>query len=180
MSARAAIARAVIALGGNLGEREQTLRDAVRAIDSIGRVNVVAASGFVESHALKPDGVDEASPNYLNAVVLVEADLAPLDLLDALNRIEAEHGRLRETVWGDRTLDLDLIAFADVELQTPRLTLPHPRAWQRAFVLVPWLQVDPDAVLAGHGRVADLPAAAEETAWEHPAPPLLPLGGSTA
>lgn len=169
--------RAVIALGSNLGDREAILRDAVRAVDAIEGVTVVGASGFVESFAVKPDGVDESSPNYLNAVIIADAELQPLDLLDELGRIEHAHGRTRETVWGDRTLDLDLIAFGDVELQTERLTLPHPRAWQRAFVVVPWLQVDPDAVLPGHGRVAELEARTDGSVWEHPAAPLFPAVG---
>jgi 2-amino-4-hydroxy-6-hydroxymethyldihydropteridine diphosphokinase len=77
-------------------------------------------------------------------------------LLSLLHRIEVAHGRERRERWGDRTLDLDLIAYGDVISDTPELTLPHPRAAERDFVLGPWLAVDPDAVLPGRGRVADL------------------------
>lgn len=163
---------AVIALGSNLGEREQTLRSAVRELGELEGVELVASSGLVESAALKPDGVDESAPSYLNAVVIVESSLEPLALLDALNSIEHRHGRLRETHWGDRTLDLDLVSVDGVTLQTERLTLPHPRAWQRAFVLAPWLQADAGAVLPGRGPVAALLAAAEDEVTDYPALPL--------
>jgi len=156
---------AVIALGSNLGDREANLRDAVRDIDSLDGVIVTVASGIVESHAVKPEGVDESSPNYLNAVVLVQSALHPDDLLDALNRIEAEHGRVREERWGDRTLDLDIVSFDGLRRDDERLTLPHPRAWQRPFVLVPWLQADPDAELPGRGRVDALDAAGSPEGW---------------
>jgi 2-amino-4-hydroxy-6-hydroxymethyldihydropteridine diphosphokinase len=164
--------RAVIALGSNLGDREATIRAAVRDIDALSSVRVVAASGLVESGALKPNGVDAAAPAYLNAVILVDTDLAPERLLEALNVIEQDHGRVRDVRWGDRTLDLDLIAVDDVQLGGERLALPHPRAWQRAFVLAPWLQLDPDAVIPGRGRVADLLANAGDVVWEFPADPL--------
>jgi 2-amino-4-hydroxy-6-hydroxymethyldihydropteridine diphosphokinase len=163
---------AVIALGSNLGDREANLRDAVREIDAIEGVTVTAASGIVESLAVKPDGVDESSPSYLNAVVLVQSALHPDDLLDALNRIEAEHGRVREERWGDRTLDLDIVSFDGIRRDDERLTLPHPRAWERPFVLVPWLQADPDAVIPGRGRVDELAAAESDEVWEFDARPL--------
>ena len=167
--------RAVIALGSNLGDREATIRAAVAAIDLLDGVRVAAASGLVESFALKPQGVDDAAPSYLNAVILADVTLEAIDLLDAVNAIEHDHGRVRETIWGDRTLDIDLIAVGNLRCESERLTLPHPRAWQRAFVLAPWLQVDPDAVIPGHGRVADLLAAADDAVWEFPSEPLHPV-----
>lgn len=165
--------RAVIALGSNLGDREATLRAAVQAIDALPGVRVIASSGLVESHALKPQGVDAAAPSYLNAVILAEVTLEPEALLDAVNTIEHDHGRVRETLWGDRTLDVDLIAVGNIRQNTERLTLPHPRAWQRAFVLAPWLQVEPDAAIPGRGRVADLLADTDDTVWGFPSEPLL-------
>lgn len=170
--------RAVIALGANLGDREATIRAAVAAIDDIAGVRVVAASGLVESHAMKLSGVDVAAPSYLNAVVLAEvshpaAPLTALTLLDELNAIETRFGRVRDTVWGDRTLDLDLIAFNDLELTSDRLTLPHPRAWQRAFVLEPWAQIEPDAGITGWGTLSELRAAVGDEVWEYPAAPLM-------
>lgn len=164
--------RAVIALGSNLGDREPTIRTAVADIDAIPGVRVVAASALVESAALKPTGVDEAAPSYLNAVILADVALAPLELLDAVGAIENRHGRVRDTVWGDRTLDIDLIAYGGVQQQDDRLTLPHPRAWQRAFVLAPWLQLDADAVIPGRGRVADLLSVVDDGVRMFSAEPL--------
>ena len=168
---------AVIALGSNQGNREQLLRDAVRAIDDLDGVRVTAASGIVETPALTPHGVDESAPSYLNAVVLARVALEPEDLLAALHVIEGEFGRVRNDVWGDRTLDLDVIDFGSLRRENETITLPHPRAWERAFVLAPWLQVQPDAVLAGRGKVADLLAATAGTATagtvtDYPAEPL--------
>ena len=151
---------AVIALGSNLGDREQNLRDAVAAIAATDSVRVLAASGMVESAAVKPDGVDESAPSYLNAVIRIRTALSPEGLLDELNRIERALGRVRDVRWGDRTIDLDIIMFAGASRQTDRLTLPHPRAADRPFVIVPWLQVQPSAELPGRGPIADLPAAA--------------------
>ena len=93
------------------------------------------------------------APAYLNAVAIVTTRLAPSVLLGYLHAIEDRHGRERRERWGDRTLDLDLIAFGDVRSSDPRLVVPHPRAAERDFVLAPWLSLDPDAELPGVGRV---------------------------
>jgi len=154
-------APAVLALGGNLGDREATLRAAVADLEATPGIRVLTVSRFVETPALRVDGVDESAPRYLNAVVLIRTTLDPLDLLDAVNRIEDAHGRVRETRWGDRTLDIDLIDVDGRTMQTDRLTLPHPSAAERGFVLVPWLDVDPDAELPGLGPVRGIPAARE-------------------
>jgi 2-amino-4-hydroxy-6-hydroxymethyldihydropteridine diphosphokinase len=150
---------AVIAFGANLGDRAATLHAAATALAEADGVELTAMSGLHESIALKPGGADPAAPEYLNAVALVTTTLAPAALLAELHRIEADHGRVRGEVWADRTLDLDLIDFAGLQQNRPGLMLPHPRAGIRDFVLRPWLEVDPDAVLPGHGRVADLLAA---------------------
>ena len=163
---------AILAIGSNLGDREQALRAAVREIAALDRVVMVAASGIVETAAVKPDGVDLAAPAYLNAAVAVRTSLAPLELLAAVNAIEAELGRVRGVRWGDRIIDIDIISFADLELDSPTLTIPHPRAAERSFVLTPWLQLDEDAVIPGRGRVADL-LADLDTPAEYPAEPLL-------
>ena len=168
---------AVIALGSNLGDREATLRAAVAAIGAIPGVKLTGASGIVESAALKPTGVDEDAPSYLNAVVTVRSAIAPQDLLDALRGIENDLGRERLERWGDRTIDLDIIDAGGATMATDTLTLPHPRAAQRAFVLAPWLQIDPEAVLVGWGRVADLLEAATDTVREFPSRSLLPDDG---
>ncbi|MHC5797804.1 2-amino-4-hydroxy-6-hydroxymethyldihydropteridine diphosphokinase [Lacisediminihabitans sp. FW035] len=162
----------VIALGSNLGDREENLRAAVRDIVALDGVSVTAVSGIVQSHAVKPTGTDAAAPDYLNAVMLVQSALHPEALLVELNRIEADHGRVRVERWGDRTLDLDIIDFAGLERDSDDLTLPHPRAWERAFVVVPWLQADPDAVIRGRGRIDSLPVATSTEVWSYDSPPL--------
>lgn len=153
------MSRAVIALGANLGDRGSTLRAAAEAIAALPGVRPVASSREVESVAVTLDGPDTSKPRYRNAVVVVDTEFEPQELLDALHGIEDDHGRTREVRWGDRTLDLDLVAFDDLSLDTATLTVPHPRAGERAFVLAPWLDADPDAVLPGAGPVADLLAA---------------------
>lgn len=164
--------RAVIALGANLGDRDATLRQAVADIAALDGVELVGASVPIESVALTVAGLDESKPTYLNGVVVVSTRRDPAALLDELNRIEDAHGRVRVERWGDRTLDLDLIVFGDVVLDTERLTLPHPRAFERSFVLQPWAQVEPDAVLAGHGPIADLLGRLDD--------PVAPVAGAAA
>lgn len=137
---------AVIAMGANLHDRLGTLSAAVRAVAAVPGVRVVRVSPLVETEPIGPD-----QPDYLNAVLLARTRLAPATLLARLHRIEDEFGRVRETRWGARTLDLDLIQVDDITRTGEQLTLPHPRAHERAFVLQPWLLADPDATL----RTAD-------------------------
>ena len=151
--AHAVPVEAVVALGANLGDREATLAAAVDDLRRLPLVDEVRASAAVESVALKPDGPDADAPAYLNAVAIVTTRLAPSVLLAYLHAIEDRHGRERRVRWGDRTLDLDLVTFGDVRSSDVRLVVPHPRAAERDFVLVPWLSLDPDAVLPGAGRV---------------------------
>lgn len=153
----------ILSLGSNLGDRERTLREAVSAIARVPGVSLVAASGIVETPALKPHGVDEEAPAYLNAVIEVATTRDPEDLLAALNDIERESGRVRAERWGDRTLDIDIVVWGSREMHTDRLTVPHPRAFERAFVLAPWLQIDPEASIPGRGRVDQLLSATGET-----------------
>lgn len=162
----------VLSLGSNLGDREATLRDAVAAIAGLDGVRVVAASGIVETPALKPHGVDEDAPAYLNAVVALRTRLSPEQLLDAIGGIERDHGRIREERWGDRTLDVDIVAWGGLRVQTERLIIPHPRAAGRAFVLAPWLEIEPLAELDGV-LVADLLATTGESPASFAAEPLL-------
>lgn len=149
---------AILSLGSNLGDREQTIRDATAEVAGIDGVALTGASPLVETPALKLHGVDHTAPAYLNAILRVHTTLAPEALLDAVNTIENTHGRVRDERWGDRTLDIDIVAFGDLIQDTERLILPHPRAAERDFVLVPWLQLDPNAVLPGRGEVRALPA----------------------
>ena len=153
--------RAILSLGSNLGDRAATLAAAVDDIAALEGVRVERVSGIVETAAIKPHGVDEAAPTYLNLVAEIATTLEPEVLLAALNRIELAHGRVREERWGDRTLDIDIVTMGGLRLQTDALTLPHPRAAERAFVLVPWLELDSEAQLPGVGAIWVLPAAHE-------------------
>jgi len=155
---------AVISFGANLGDRQATLLAAARELAETEGVELTAISPVIETAALRPSGVDRAAPAYLNAVALVRTSLTPEALLGVLTRIEQAHGRIRAERWGDRTLDLDIVDFAGLVSSSDRLTLPHPRAFERDFVLKPWLAVDPDAVLPGHGRVAELVAGLDSSA----------------
>lgn len=137
--------RAVVALGANLGDRATTLQAALHDLAAFEGVRLLAASPVVET---APVGGPQ-QPDYLNAVVLLETTLSPLELLAACQEVEVEHGRRRVIRWGPRTLDLDLIVYGELIAVTPQLQLPHPRVAQRAFVLVPWLAVDPEAMLPG-------------------------------
>lgn len=155
--------RAVVALGANLGDRAATLGHAIAELGRLPLVDEVIASAAIETVAMKAEGPDAAAPAYLNAVALVSTRLAPSVLLTYLHAIEARFGRerraardAREAGWEDRTLDLDLITYGDLQSTDPALLLPHPRAVGREFVLVPWLSIDPDAEIPGAGRADEL------------------------
>ena len=150
--------RAVIAMGANLGNRTETIAAAIERLGATDGVDVVVVSELVENIAIRPDGPDDTHPSYLNGVAIVETTLPAAGLLAALPAIEDAHGRTRTERWGDRTLDLDLIVFGDL-IEDGNLVIPHPRAHERSFVLVPWLSIDPDATIPGRGPVRDLPAA---------------------
>ncbi|MCT9091312.1 2-amino-4-hydroxy-6-hydroxymethyldihydropteridine diphosphokinase [Streptomyces sp. ASQP_92] len=149
--------RAVIALGSNLGNRLETLQGAIDALEDTPGLRVKAVSPVYET---EPWGVDPGSqPSYFNAVVVVKTTLPPASLLERGHAIEEAFARVRDERWGPRTIDVDIVAYADVVSDDPVLTLPHPRAHQRAFVLAPWFDVDPEAQLTGHGAIADLLSA---------------------
>ena len=131
---------AYIALGSNLGDRAALLRGALAALQRGDEVRVMAESAVYET---APVG-GPAQPDYLNMVVAVKTSLSPEALLERCLAIEAEHGRVRRERWGARTLDLDLLSYDAATLRTERLTLPHPRMAERAFVLVPLAEVAPE------------------------------------
>lgn len=152
----------VLALGANLGAAQQTLRDAVSDLARVRGLVVVDVSPLARSAAV--GGPEQ--PDYLNAVVLARTTLSARDLLRATQVIEQQHGRERLEHWGPRTLDIDLVVYGSTLAVTDDLELPHPRAHQRAFVLEPWAQLAPDAVLPGlgGGPVALLAATAPDRA----------------
>jgi 2-amino-4-hydroxy-6-hydroxymethyldihydropteridine diphosphokinase len=142
--------KAVIALGSNLGDRELNIDSAVAEISKI-----IEVTHLSTNHETDPVGGPD-QPKYLNAVLIAESLLAPDELLKALLAIESRLGRVREIHWGPRTIDLDLIIVDDEKIDSPDLVLPHPRAHERRFVLEPWAEIDPDAVLPGHGRIEEI------------------------
>lgn len=145
----------VLALGGNRGPVVETLRGAVEALGGLDGFEIDAVSSLVETvPVLEPGALPQ--DNYLNAVVLGRTVLAPPALLLATQRIEKQFGRKRLGKWGARTLDIDIIDVDRMRLDNKLLTLPHPRAHERAFVLYPWRQVARDGYLPRHGAVADL------------------------
>lgn len=150
--------KTVLALGANLGVREETLASAVRALAGHPHIHITGISPVAETQPV--GGPDQ--PRYLNAVVTADVTLTAHALLDAVHEIEADHGRVRIERWGPRTLDIDIIDFGGTLLSEPDLILPHPRAGERAFVLLPWKLLEPDAVLPGVGKVADLAARAAD------------------
>ncbi|WLW53189.1 2-amino-4-hydroxy-6-hydroxymethyldihydropteridine diphosphokinase [Streptomyces sp. YU58] len=146
--------RAVISLGANLGNRLETLQGAIDALEDTPGVRIKAVSPVYET---EPWGVEPGSqPSYFNAVVVLKTTLPPSSLLERAHAVEEAFHRVRDERWGARTLDVDIVAYADVVADDPHLTLPHPRAHERAFVLVPWHDVEPAAQLPGRGAVADL------------------------
>ncbi|MCA6092318.1 2-amino-4-hydroxy-6-hydroxymethyldihydropteridine diphosphokinase [Streptomyces sp. SCA3-4] len=146
--------RAVISIGSNLGNRLEILQGAIDALEDTPGLRVKAVSPVYET---EPWGVEPGSqPSYFNAVVLVKTTLPPDSLLERGHAIEEAFERVREERWGARTLDVDIVTYQDVVSDDPGLTLPHPRAHERAFVLVPWYDVEPEAVVPGRGAVAEL------------------------
>ena len=154
--------RVVLAVGSNLGDRLGTLQGCVQAIGGLPDTDVLVISPVYET---APVG-GPAQPDYLNAVLIASTGLAPRDLLAATQGIEAEFGRVRTPGerFGPRTLDIDIISYADLLSDDPVLTLPHPRAHERAFVLAPWHDVDAGASLPGRGPVAGLLAGLDRCA----------------
>jgi 2-amino-4-hydroxy-6-hydroxymethyldihydropteridine diphosphokinase len=135
--------RALIGLGSNLGDRRATLEGALTALEATPGIRVRRVSRF---HETEPVGGPPGQGAYLNAAAVLETTLDPFELLPVLQAIEARFGRIRTAHWGERTLDLDLLLFDDRIIQTPDLSVPHPRLTERRFVLEPLAEVAPQAV----------------------------------
>jgi 2-amino-4-hydroxy-6-hydroxymethyldihydropteridine diphosphokinase len=148
------MADVLIALGGNVGDVRAAFQKAIPNICGMAQAALTARSS---DYATPPWG-DEAQAPFINACIEIETALDPHALLFTLHKIENKFGRdhARERRWGPRPLDLDLIAYDDVSMQTPELTLPHPRLFERAFVLVPLAEIAPDRVIAGRKVAAAL------------------------
>lgn len=148
--------RAYIGLGSNLATPLQQLHSALQALNALPHSQLIAQSSFYASDPLGP--ADQ--PRYVNAVAALDTDLSPLALLDALQRIELEQGRTRKAErWGPRTLDLDILLFGNLQLDEPRLTVPHYHMHARAFVLYPLAEIAPQLQLPDGRTLNDLLAA---------------------
>ncbi|UZX01478.1 2-amino-4-hydroxy-6-hydroxymethyldihydropteridine diphosphokinase [Arthrobacter sp. CDRTa11] len=154
----AVYSKAVLALGSNLGERNDTLSEAVADLVDPPEVRLLDVSPVVQTKAV---GGPAGQPDFLNMVITVETSLSPLQLLEHCQAVENKHHRVREVRWGPRTLDVDIIVYGDLISGDPVLTLPHPRAASRAFVLYPWSLIEPAATLNGE-RISTLAARAED------------------
>ncbi|OFR07190.1 2-amino-4-hydroxy-6-hydroxymethyldihydropteridine pyrophosphokinase [Neisseria sp. HMSC055H02] len=149
---------AVIALGSNLAEPARQVRAALSVLEAHPQIQIEKTSSL---YVTAPVGYDD-QPDFVNAVCSVRTSLDGVSLLAVLNRIEADFGRERTFRNAPRTLDLDIIDFDGISSNDPHLTLPHPRAHERSFVMKPLAEILPDFVLGEHGRAADLAAALGE------------------
>jgi 2-amino-4-hydroxy-6-hydroxymethyldihydropteridine diphosphokinase len=142
--------KAVVALGANLEEPRKAIELAIELLKQAS--DVTAVSSMYET---EPVGGPEQE-NYINAVLILETELPAADLLSLLHGIEKSMGRVRDVRWGPRVIDLDLIQYGTLLSESEELTLPHPRAHERRFVLEPWHEIDADAILLTHGRIDQL------------------------
>ncbi len=142
--------KAVISLGANIGNPQEQMQLAIAMLREA--TDVVAISSI---YTTEPVGGPE-QPNYLNAICIAESDLPAADLLALLHGIEKTLGRERIERWGPRTIDLDLIQYGTILSSAQELELPHPRAHERRFVLEPWFEIEPDAILLTHGKISEL------------------------
>jgi 2-amino-4-hydroxy-6-hydroxymethyldihydropteridine diphosphokinase len=149
------VRRVYLGLGANLGDRLATLQRAVDLLDARG-VQTVACSRV---WATSPLGGPQDQPEFLNVVVAVDpGTMTPTEVLAAANAVEAELGRVRDVRWGPRTIDIDMLLWDDLRTDDPALTIPHPRMHERAFVVLPLLDLDPDPRLPDGRRLVELPA----------------------
>ena len=142
--------KAVIALGSNIGNPKENLDLALALLKEATDVKKVSSY-----YITKPVGYEE-QPDFLNAVCIIETELPAMELLNMLHGIEKAMGRERTVKWGPRTLDLDIIQYGSLLSKSEELTLPHPRAHERKFVLEPWHEIQPDAILLTHGKIEEL------------------------
>ena len=142
--------KAVIALGSNIGNPKENLDLALAFLREATEVKAVSSY-----YTTKPVGYED-QPDFVNAVCIIETELPALELLNMMHGIEKSMGRERTIKWGPRTIDLDIIQYGSMLSNAEELTLPHPRAHERMFVLEPWAEIEPDAILLTHGKIKDL------------------------
>ena len=162
MTTTHSVHHAVLALGGNMGDRFELLQSALDALADAPGIQPLSISPVYETAPYggppgAPGSVDLSDqPSYLNAVAVIGTDLTPHQLLIRTQAIEEALRRVRGVRWSARTIDVDIIVYDDLELRDEDLTVPHSRAHERPFVLRPWLDVEPDAVIPGRGPIAPL------------------------
>lgn len=154
---------AVLALGANIGNPEDALRGAIVALSDHRDIALRNVSRVYET---EPVGGPE-QPRFLNAVAVIETALEPHELLRVTQAIEEQWHRTREVHWGPRTLDIDIIAMGNLKMDSSDLVIPHPRAHERAFVLIPWLEIEPDATLPDLGAMRDYLRELDDAGVEH-------------
>jgi 2-amino-4-hydroxy-6-hydroxymethyldihydropteridine diphosphokinase len=152
--------RAALGLGSNVGDRLEMLQNAVNTMLESPEVHPVSVSPVYET---EPVGGPSGQDPYLNAVLVVETTAQARLLLERAMSTEDAYGRIRDERWAARTLDIDLLAYGSRVYDDPECTVPHPKAHERAFVLAPWADIDPDFKVPGHGTVRDLLAKADTT-----------------
>jgi 2-amino-4-hydroxy-6-hydroxymethyldihydropteridine diphosphokinase len=143
---------AYIGLGSNLENPEKHVKSAIEDLNSLPNTNVIAQSSLYSSPPMGP----QDQPDYINAVVVIDTELMALDLLDALQTVELNHGRERKRRWGERTLDLDILVYDDDIISCERLTVPHPGIAERSFVLYPLAEVAPELHIPNLGEIDKL------------------------
>jgi 2-amino-4-hydroxy-6-hydroxymethyldihydropteridine diphosphokinase len=161
---------AYLGLGSNLGDRLESLRQAVRLLQAETGIEVVRSSRVYETEPVGPP-----QPAYLNAVIEVRTELEPRGLLEACRRVEDALGRVRGERWGPRTIDVDVLSIDERTVDEPDLIVPHPRMHERGFVLVPLRELDPDPMLPGGRRLATLRLVPGAVLGVRPFAPPLPV-----
>lgn len=146
---------AAVGIGSNLDDPVAQVRAAIIALTALIDTDLLAASSLYRNPPMGP----QDQPDFVNAAVLLRTRLRPLTLLDRLQDIERQQGRIRSIHWGPRTIDLDLLLYGDRLISEPRLTTPHPGLHERPFVLYPLAEIAPELEVPGHGRIADLTKA---------------------
>ncbi|MCW9014452.1 MAG: 2-amino-4-hydroxy-6-hydroxymethyldihydropteridine diphosphokinase [Gammaproteobacteria bacterium] len=151
-----------IGLGSNLDNPQQQLRSALKILVETPQLRILADSGLYQSRAMTLPGDETLQPDYINAVVQLETDLLPAQLLDTLQMIEDRQGRVRAERWGARTLDLDILLYDDLQMNSERLTIPHAGIAERDFVLYPLQKIDNTLNIPGRGPLSELVASVSD------------------
>ena len=143
---------AYIGLGSNMDSPRQHITTAIQSLGEIQSTRIINVSSLYKSKPMGPQNQDD----YINAVVQIETEMEPTELLNYLQAIENRHGRVRAEHWGPRTIDLDILMFGNEIIQNDRLTVPHPQITKRSFVIVPLAEIAPDVVIPEKGLVSEL------------------------